>query len=156
MNPRILIKIGGQAFENEDGFKELAAAIKAIRSIEVIIVHGGGAEISQALNDAGRDTRFIDGIRVTLAEDIKIVESVLSGTINQRIAGWLEKNGVACIRMSGKTENLFIVQPMIRRGQALGYVGQIEQVNPDVIRETLKNGGVPVISPISADKKGLS
>jgi acetylglutamate kinase len=156
MNPRILIKIGGQAFENEDGFKELAAAIKAIRSIEVIIVHGGGAEISQALNDAGRDTRFIDGIRVTLAEDIKIVESVLSGTINQRIAGWLEKNGVACIRMSGKTENLFIVQPMIRRGQALGYVGQIEQVNPDVIRETLKNGGVPVISPISADRKGLS
>jgi len=156
MNPRILIKIGGQAFENEDGFKELAAAIKAIRNIELIIVHGGGAEISQALNDAGRNTAFIDGIRVTLAEDIKIVENVLSGTINQRIAGWLEKNGVACLRMSGKTQNLFVVTPMTRRGQALGYVGKIEHVNPNVVIETLKRGVVPVVSPISADEKGLS
>ena len=156
MNSRILIKIGGQAFENEDGFRELAAAIKAIRGIEIIIVHGGGAEISKALNDTGRDTRFIDGIRITLAEDIKIVETVLSGAINQRIASWLEKNGVACSRMSGKTENLFVVKPMLRRGQDLGYVGQIEQVNPNVIKKTLKSGVVPVISPISADKKGLS
>ena len=86
---RVLIKIGGRAFEGERGFKELAATINANREIELIIVHGGGSEISQALTKAHRETRFIDGIRVTSAEDIKIVEKVLSEKINQRIAIWL-------------------------------------------------------------------
>jgi acetylglutamate kinase len=95
MKPRILIKIGGRAFEGESGFKDLAAAIKSNPDIEVIIVHGGGAEISQALKKAHRETVFVDGIRVTRAEDIKIVEDVLSGTVNERIAGWLSKNGIA-------------------------------------------------------------
>ena len=96
MKPRVLIKIGGQAFEDEGGFKELATAIKYNPETEIIIVHGGGAEISQALKGANRETVFIDGTRVTQAEDIKIVENILSGTINQRIASWLTKNGVPC------------------------------------------------------------
>ena len=99
MNRRILIKIGGQAFEGEQGFKDLAVAIKSTRNVEIIIVHGGGAEISQALKDADRKTRFIDGIRITRAEDIKIVETVLSKTINQRIVSWLAANGVLCSPM---------------------------------------------------------
>ena len=103
MNSRILIKIGGRAFEGKQGFKELALAIQSTRDAEVVIVHGGGAEISQALRDANRQTHFIDGIRVTRAADIKIVEAVLSNTINQRIASWLEQNGVSCSPMSGKT-----------------------------------------------------
>ena len=89
MNHRILIKIGGRAFEDEHGFRGLAGAITSGKNVEIIIVHGGGAEISQALKDAGRRTEFIDGIRVTRPEDIKIVEEVLSGTVNQRISSWL-------------------------------------------------------------------
>jgi acetylglutamate kinase len=154
MISRILIKIGGRAFESEEGFSELAAAINKNHGIEVIIVHGGGAEISQALKDAKRETRFIDGIRVTRAEDIKIVENVLSGTINQRIAAWLSANGVGCQRMSGKTENLLLVEPLTRGGLNWGYVGQIRQVNARVVLEALKAGQVPVISPISADENG--
>jgi len=65
MKPRILIKIGGQAFEGEDGFKDLAQSIRSIQHVEIIIVHGGGAEISQALKDANRESVFIDGIRIT-------------------------------------------------------------------------------------------
>jgi len=86
MKSRVLIKIGGRAFGDERGFRELAGAIKTNKNTEVIIVHGGGAEISQALKDAGRRTEFIDGIRITRAADIKIVEEVLSGTVNQRIS----------------------------------------------------------------------
>ena len=82
MNSRILIKIGGRAFDGQDGFCELAQAIRTHVNTEVIIVHGGGKEISKALRDARRPTVFIDGIRVTQAEDIEIVEAVLSGTIN--------------------------------------------------------------------------
>ena len=156
MKSRILIKIGGRAFEDEQGFRELATAILSTQKVEVIIVHGGGAEISQALKDAGRQTEFIDGIRVTQAEDIQIVEGVLSGTVNQRIAGWLEANRVSTARMSGKTDGLLIVDPLIRDGRDLGYVGHIKQVNPAVIAAAIGSGKVPVISPISANAKGES
>jgi len=156
MNHRILIKIGGRAFEDEKGFRELAEAIKSSQKVEVIIVHGGGAEISQALKDAGRHTEFIDGIRVTRAEDIKIVETVLSGTVNQRISSWLEANGVLSRRMSGKTQRLFVVEPLIRNGRDLGFVGKIKQVNPAAVIDAIQTGRVPVISPISADAKGAS
>lgn len=121
-----------------------------------MIVHGGGAEISQALMDANRETVFIDGIRVTRAEDIEIVENVLSGTVNERIASLLNESGVSCKRMSGKTDRLFIVEPLVRQGQELGYVGQITKVNPKPVLESLKNGRVPVVSPISADENGNS
>ena len=156
MHSRILIKIGGRAFEDEQGFRELAGAIKSSRKVEVIIVHGGGAEISQALKDAGRQTEFIDGIRVTRAEDIQIVETVLSGTVNQRISSWLDTNGVASLRMSGKTQRLFVVDPLIRNGRDLGFVGKIKQVNPAVVIDAIQSGKVPVISPISANQKDAS
>ena len=156
MGHRILIKIGGRAFEGEQGFKELAMAIKSSLELELIIVHGGGAEISRALTVAKRETKFIDGIRVTRAEDIKIVEDVLSGTVNLRIASWLSGNGVECRRMSGKTANLFLVEPLTRGGLNWGFVGEIKQVKPDVVQETISAGRVPVISPISADKNGQS
>ncbi len=97
-------------------------------------MHGGGAEISQALKAAGRETVFVDGMRVTQAADVAIVESVLSGIINARIAGWLSKNGVACRRMSGKTQGLFIVEPLLTRGgKSMGFVGRIVQVNAAVV-----------------------
>jgi acetylglutamate kinase len=156
MKTRILIKIGGRAFEDERGFRELAEVIKSSKKVEVIIVHGGGAEISQALKDAGRQTEFIDGIRVTRAADIKIVEEVLSGTVNQRISSWLEANGVPGMRLSGKTQGLFVVEPLARDGRDLGFVGKIKQVNPAVVIEAIQSGRVPVISPISANEKGES
>ena len=156
MKTRILIKIGGRAFEDDRGFRELAGAIKSSKNIEVIIVHGGGAEISKALKDAGRQTEFIDGIRATRAADIKIVEKVLSGTVNQRISSWLEANGVPSMRLSGKTQMLFVVEPLARDGRDLGFVGKIKQVNPAVVIEAIHSGRVPVISPISANEKGES
>ena len=156
MTSRLLIKIGGRAFETQEGFSGLADAIKKSHGTEVVIVHGGGAEISQALQAAGRQTKFIDGIRVTQAEDIKIVEDVLSGTINERIAAWIGAGGVSCQRMSGKTENLFLVEPLIRGGLNWGFVGQIKQVNARVVLQAVKAGKVPVISPISVDENGAS
>ena len=156
MSSRILIKIGGRAFAGEHGFKDLAMAIHSTPRAEIVIVHGGGAEISQALKNANRETEFIDGIRVTRAGDIKIIESVLSKTINQRIVSWLEKNGVSCSPMSGKTRQLFIVEPLTLQGRELGYVGKIKQVNAGVVLERIKSGQVPVVSPISANEKGES
>jgi acetylglutamate kinase len=157
MKARILIKIGGRAFEGEEGFRELAEAIRQNPEAEVLIVHGGGAEISQALKAAGRNTVFVDGMRVTQADDIQIVESVLSGTINERIASWLSQNGVACRRMSGKTEGLMIAEPLLTRGgQSMGFVGKIAKVNAASVLDALSTHEVPVVSPISGDAAGRS
>lgn len=157
MKARVLIKIGGRAFEGEDGFSELAQAIQQNPEAEVIIVHGGGAEISQALKAAGRETVFVDGMRVTQAEDIEIVEAVLSGAVNQRIAGRLSRNGVRCRRMSGKTQGLLIVEPLLTRGgRSMGFVGKIVKVSPAAVLEALAQGEVPVVSPISGDAGGRS
>jgi acetylglutamate kinase len=153
---RILIKIGGQAFAGDKGFEDLARAIKSNSNLEVIIVHGGGPEITKALKDANRETVFIDGIRVTRAEDIRIVEKVLSGIINKRIANLLIAYGVACRRLSGKTERLFMAEPLTRGNREYGFVGQIKAVNAGVIENALKDNQVPVVSPISADINGYS
>jgi acetylglutamate kinase len=157
MKSRILIKIGGRAFEGEAGFRELAQAIRENPEADVVIVHGGGAEISQALKAAGRETVFVDGMRVTRAEDIAIVESVLSGAINERIAGWLSKHGVRCRRMSGKTRGLLVAEPLLSRGgKSMGFVGRIAAVKPNVVLDALAEKEVPVVSPISGDAGGRS
>ncbi len=156
MISRILIKIGGRACEGEQGFKQLATAIKSIGQMEIVIVHGGGTEISQALKNAKHKTQFIDGIRVTRADDIKIIETVLSKKINHRIASKLEKYGVPCSCLSGRSKRLLVVEPLTRHGQDFGYVGKIKQVNTEVVLESLNAGQVPVVSPISANQEGQS
>jgi acetylglutamate kinase len=154
MTVRILLKIGGQAFEGPEGYRELAEGIRANPAAEVMIVHGGGREISRALETAGRETRFVDGVRVTAAEDVAIVESVLTGGVNPRIVSMLEQFGVHARGCSGRTRNLFIVEPMLSGGRSLGFVGRIRRVNPDVVLEYLRKNIVPVVSPVSADDKG--
>ena len=152
---RILIKIGGRAFSDKAGFKELAAAIKNIDA-EVVIVHGGGAEISQALKDAQRETVFVDGVRVTQKEDVEIVERVLSETVNSRITGCLEEFGVPAQRLSGKSDGLLIAKRTTRHGKDIGLVGEIIEVNSTVVDQALTAGRTAVVSPISADKSGTT
>lgn len=156
MNTKILIKIGGRAFDDKSSYLQLAEAIKSLPDTSVVIVHGGGAEITNALKQANRPTKFIDGIRVTEKEDIAIVERVLSGDINSRITGYLTEGGLPCLGMSGKSGGLLIAEPIARQGQQYGYVGQIKQVNPDAVWQAWQQGRTPVVSPISADEAGNS
>ncbi|MDZ7318636.1 MAG: acetylglutamate kinase [candidate division KSB1 bacterium] len=153
---RILLKIGGKAFDGETAYRELAQAQRHLSHLDFIIVHGGGAEISQALKAANRPSVFIDGLRVTTAEDIAIVEQVLSGTINKRIANSISKYGVSCRRLSGKTAGLLQVKPLRRQGQDFGFVGEVQRVNPAPVLESLQQHQLPIISPISGDETGHS
>lgn len=156
MKRRMLLKIGGAAFEGNAEIAHLAQAIKMISDIEFIIVHGGGGEISQALKQANRGTKFIDGIRVTDEEDMQIVEHVLSEKVNERIASALHENGIAAQRLSGKTDGLLVVEPLRRNGHEYGFVGTVTQVNPQAIFSSLRESKVPVVSPVSADEDGHS
>ena len=174
MRKRVVVKIGGNAFENsgntpgsssanrnrgsergrENGLAGLAKAIKSLAGHEFILVHGGGAEISRALRAAHREPVFVDGLRVTTAEDMDIVERVLSQEINCRMASALSRNGVRCQRLSGRTSGLLTVEPMRRNGRDMGFVGRIVRVNPEPVLSLLAQGKVPVISPVSADEQG--
>ncbi|MBD3374368.1 acetylglutamate kinase, partial [candidate division KSB1 bacterium] len=143
-------------FDNQQSFHELSQAILALRDTQTVIVHGGGKEISQALRKANREPVFIDGFRVTTRQDIEIVEHVLSNTVNNRIAQTLEKNGIACQRLSGKSGELFLVHPFQRKGYDYGFVGEIVQVNPEEVQNALNNKKLPVVSPVSGDAQGNS
>jgi len=150
----ILIKLGGQALEGVEGYLSLGRAIRSLANVAVMVVHGGGAEISKALRQADRQPVFIDGLRVTTPEDMEIVEKVLSDEVNGRIAAYLQQAGVAVCRLTGKTRSLLIVEKLLRDGRDLGCVGQVRSVNPRVLIEILERKQVPVISPISADAAG--
>lgn len=154
MSRLIVIKLGGKSLEGEAGYASLGRAIHALTDVQVVIVHGGGAEISAALRLACREPIFIDGLRVTTPEDMVIVERVLSQEINGRIADILQRSGVAVCRLSGKTESLFIVKQWLRDGHDLGCVGEIVEVNPQVVLTHLERHEVPLISPVSADSSG--
>lgn len=152
---RLTLKIGGRAFENGTGLAELGLELAGLEDRQIILVHGGGAEISRALQRSGHATRFIDGVRVTSADEIEIVERVLSHDINTRIAETLQAAGVRCRRMSGRTQRLFRIEPLMRKGQDLGRVGRIVSVNPEPLFSALDAGEIPVVSPISEDDSGL-
>ena len=123
----------------------MAASIKSVDA-DVLIVHGGGVEISQALKDADREFLFIDGVRVTQKEDVEIVERVLSETVNGRIADSLTEFGIECVRLSGKSDALLIAHKTLRNGKDIGFVGEIVQVNPWIVLHALTAGQVPVVS----------
>jgi acetylglutamate kinase len=155
MNRRILIKIGGRAFEDAESLGGLALAIKSFPDIDFILVHGGGAEISEALKKAQRVTKFIDGVRVTGPKDLDIVENVLSETVNKRITNVFEKNGVSTTRLSGKSEQLLVTRPFKKSGNDYGLVGEVKTVNPNIVLKTIAQKSVPIVSPISANEDGV-
>jgi len=154
MSHKVLLKIGGRAFSDEQGFRELASAIRS-SDADFIILHGGGSEISRALKEADRPSVFVDGVRVTQKEDMDIVERVLSQTVNKRIADVLSQNHVPCRRLAGADEGLLTAEKIRRRGRDMGYVGEIVNVNPRPVWEAWENHQVPVVSPISATRDGV-
>ncbi|MDZ7724471.1 MAG: acetylglutamate kinase [candidate division KSB1 bacterium] len=154
MKPRVLIKIGGRAFEQAAAFAELAQDILTCKDKDIALVHGGGVQISDALKKANRESVFIDGIRVTWKKDIKIVDKVLSRQVNKAIAAHLKKQGVPVKRLSGKSGQLITAERMIRNGQDIGYVGRVAKVDPAVLVSAWARNRTPVVSPISADANG--
>lgn len=154
MKRRILLKLGGKAFDQEAGYKWLASTLQLQSTIDYIIVHGGGKEINSALKRAKRPIQFINGLRVTPAEDMEIIEKVLSDLINKKIYNLLTQNGMRCSRLSGRTNHLLEVEPYSQSEVDLGYVGRVKRVNPEPVLSRLRMNHVPIISPISEDASG--
>jgi acetylglutamate kinase len=151
----VCIKIGGSTVDAEGLLFELGQSIKTlVADAFPIIVHGGGKDIARQLELLNKEFTFIEGMRVTDAEMVKIVQMVLSGDVNKRIVNALLKQGVNAFGFSGVDGNLFEASKMLMKGQDIGFVGQIDKVNTSII-DIFKAGSIiPVISPISRDASG--
>lgn len=147
MNP-IVIKIGGHELDDENFLTELAGVIKSL-SEPVVIVHGGGKEISSLQTKMGIEPRYIDGVRVTDAASLALVEMVLCGTANKRLVRYLINGGVDAQGLSGVDRGLIRAAKMRHAEVDMGFTGEVVSVRAEVLLALLEQGITPVIAPIS-------
>jgi acetylglutamate kinase len=157
---RAVIKYGGAAMIDPALKRSFAQEVVLLQSagLRPIVVHGGGPEITRTLDKLGQKTEFADGQRVTGAEDVRVVEMVLTGKVNTEIVGLLNTVGGRAIGLSGKDGRLLMAHKLAPApGKPdLGFVGEIEAVNSDVIDMLLDRGYIPVISPVGMGVDGVS
>jgi acetylglutamate kinase len=153
----IVVKYGGNAMAGGGSTAaDFAQDIVLMKQtgIDPVVVHGGGPQIGAMLNKLGIKSNFINGLRVTDEAAMEVVEMVLSGTINKQIVSGINAAGGRAIGLSGKDGNLVIAKKLEKDGVDLGFVGQPDVVNPDVLRKIMGQEIVPVIAPIGAGKEG--
>ena len=151
MSSLAIIKIGGSTIDTPGLLTELAQSVKGIcGDILTIIVHGGGKDIARQLDALNKEFTFVDGMRVTDEETVKVVQMVLSGDVNKRIVNELLLQKIPAIGISGVDGGLFTASKMLSKsGQDIGFVGDIESVNNDIIWGLFEAGYIPIISPVS-------
>jgi acetylglutamate kinase len=163
----IVIKLGGHAMVDpvvlENAIRD--AVLLHYVGIQVVLVHGGGPEITEKMKQMGKESVFVGGLRVTDAETLEIAQMVLVGKINNGIVSLIAKCGARGIGLSGNDGNLIIARKMdpqkVRIGEVeqevdLGHVGEIEWVDPAILTTLLGNNYIPVIAPIAIDRSGGS
>ena len=149
----VVIKYGGNAMVNEQLKQQVMEDIVLLWliGVKVVLVHGGGPEISQTMNRLGKEAVFVDGLRVTDRETIDIVQMVLAGKINKTLVNLLEMKGGRAMGISGMDGRL--IEARIK-DERLGYVGEITKVNIRPVTDLLEKGYIPVISTLGCDRKG--
>ena len=149
----VVVKYGGSAMVDErlrDTFADDVAMLHYV-GINPVIVHGGGPHISRAMGQRGIEPQWIDGLRITDAETIRVVQSTLAGEINPDIVRLVNAHGSLATGINGLDGNLFTAKPMDER---LGFVGVVSNVNPALIRGLQDQGYVPVVAPLARGEDG--
>jgi acetylglutamate kinase len=157
---RAVIKYGGAAMIDPELKRSFAEEVVLLQSagLRPVIVHGGGPEITKTLEKLGRKSEFADGQRITGAEDVRVVEMVLTGRVNTEIVGLLNTLGGSAIGLSGKDGRLLMAEKLEPEpGKPdLGFVGEIQAVNAELLDMFLERGYIPVISPVGFGTDGAS
>lgn len=155
----MVIKYGGAAMIKEDLKVKFTQDILLLQSLGMypVVVHGGGPEISRVMERLGQEVSFVNGLRVTSQENMKVAEMVLSGTVNKEIISHINVAGGKAVGLSGKDGNLIRAKKMEHeQGFDLGYVGEVEHTNPEILQVLLKEGYLPVISPVGLGQDGTT
>lgn len=157
----VVIKYGGNAMTDETLKRSFAQNIVMMKQVGInpVVVHGGGPQIAQMLERLEIESEFVDGMRVTTGQIMEVVEMVLGGLVNKGIVSLLNQVGGRAIGLTGKDAQLIEATPMQLPGKphiSLGFVGEVSQINTDVIHKLIANDIIPVIAPIGTDAKGAS
>ena len=148
----IVVKYGGSAMVDENLKKRVIEDVTLLKLVgfKPIIVHGGGKEISKWVGRVGMEPQFINGLRVTDADTMEIAEMVL-GRVNKSLVQLVEELGVRAIGISGKDGGLLKVDKKYSGGQDIGYVGEIKQVNAQILFDLLEKDFLPIVCPVGLD-----
>ena len=149
----IVVKYGGNAMINEELKHDVMRDMVLLHliGVRVVLVHGGGPEISAMLKRVGKQSEFVDGLRVTDEETSEIVQMILAGKINKSLVAKLDNLGGRAMGICGMDGGLIKAKMIDER---LGYVGEITKVNPQPILDLLEKGYIPVVSTIGCDESG--
>ena len=149
----IVVKYGGNAMINDE-LKDAVMGdivLLSLIGIKVVLVHGGGPEITQMLKAVGKESQFVNGLRVTDKETVDIVQMVLAGKVNKNLVNLLHNKGGKAIGLCGIDGHMIEAEML---NPELGYVGEITNVNVEPITDVLEKGYIPVISTVGCDKEG--
>ena len=157
----LVIKYGGAAMEQADLKEQFAKDVLLLRLVGIrpVIVHGGGPQIGALMKRLGKEPRFVGGMRVTDEETMEIVEMVLVGKINKEIVGLINLHGGRAVGLSGKDGSLIRAHKRLHRTADgtmadIGLVGEVDAVNPELIRLLEEDGFIPVIAPVGVGSGG--
>ena len=156
----VVIKYGGHAMNNDIMKEKVISDIVLMKFVGInpVIVHGGGPAINYWIGKSGKESRFINGLRVTDKDTMEVAQMVLVGQINQEIVALIQKLGGKAMGISGVDGGTIIARKkeMLVDGQPadLGYVGEVAEINTELINQAIDHGFIPVISPIGCDANG--
>lgn len=153
----VVVKYGGNAMVNEELKQAVIQDIVLLNlvGIKVVLVHGGGPEISDMLKKIGKEPKFVKGLRYTDEETMDIVQMILCGKVNKNLVRLLEKEGGHGVGLSGMDGSLFQAVPLKEPdGTEYGYVGNIIRVNEKIVLDALDAGYIPVVSSVAAGADG--
>jgi acetylglutamate kinase len=161
----IVIKYGGNAMTDDklkNGFAHDVVLLKLV-GINPVVVHGGGPQIDDLLKQLGKKGEFVQGMRVTDAETMDVVEMVLGGQVNAEIVNLINQHGGRAVGLTGKDGGLIRAKKMLVRGNGgsdemidIGQVGEVDTIDPEIVHHLLTNDFIPVIAPLGVGKKGES
>ena len=149
----VVVKLGGNAMVDDELASQFAQDIVLMQSVGIkpVVVHGGAPQIGSMLDRLGMDSQFVDGLRVTDSDTLDVARMVLVGKVNRDIVSSINIHGPLAVGISGEDAGLITATS---RHEDLGFVGEIQAVNPTIINGLLKEGHIPVVSSIGADDKG--
>lgn len=158
-----VIKYGGNAMTEQhlkEGFARDTVLLKMI-GIHPVIVHGGGPQINEMLEKIGKKGEFVQGMRVTDAETMKIVEMVLGGSVNKEIVSLINRSGGRAVGITGRDDRFIRAQKLLldipgQKSADIGQVGTAAAIDTALVRHIIAHGGIPVIAPVGEDENGAA
>ncbi len=148
----IIVKYGGSAMVDHELKKNVIRDVALLKLVgfRPIIVHGGGKEITKWIGKLGLETEFVNGLRVTDKDTMQVVEMVLN-RVNKGLVSMMEKTGLKAVGISGKDGSILKVDKKLSDGKDIGYVGEVKEVNTELLDTLLENDFIPVVCPVGSD-----